>query len=346
MQLIQSRVVRSRVAHAAAGLGLLAALGVSAPTGTAQAQPPVDPACEPGGAASSARVMPGHQGIDPNSLSAAQAADLQAQLQQRLDRPAVRARMDARGVRGGQVRGIIKIRTFVHVITAEDGTGAVTRRQIGDQMKVINAAFAGRTARPAARSPFRFVVADVDVTANDDWYAWPLNDDLTESPTVIEAKRALHRGGFRDLNIYVASLSGGLLGYAFYPGTVPVEQDGLVILNESMPGGAAAPFNQGDTATHEIGHWLNLAHTFNNGCEKPGDYVRDTPYQANGENIFYCGDWPGDGITARPDDTCPQPGKDPAHNFMSYGDDTCLDRFTPGQMRRSIRSWFAYRAGR
>jgi hypothetical protein len=113
-----------------------------------------------------------------------------------------------------------------------------------------------------------------------------------------------------------------------------------------MPGGASAPFNEGDTATHEIGHWLGLLHTFENGCEFPGDYVKDTPYQAEGDNRFYCGDWPDDGNTTVPDDTCPQPGDDPVHNFMSYGDDLCLDQFTRGQVKRQIQSWFAFRAGR
>lgn len=327
-----------RLAHVVTGLALAATLGFSGPAGgAARAAGPPD--CEPAGG-SSARVMAGHEGVDPTSLTAAQAAELEARFERRVDRLRARGRF---ATRGGGPDGTIEIRTYIHVITRKDGTGAVSREQIRRQMGVINAGYAGRTSPDAASSPFRFVVADVDVTRNDAWYNWTLNEDGTEPYAMRRAKRALHRGGWGDLNIYIAGLGSGLLGYANYPGTVPLLLDGLVILNESMPGGAAAPYNRGDTSTHEIGHWLNLLHTFENGCEYPGDYVKDTPYQAAGENVFYCGDWPGDG-TKGPDDTCPKPGKDPARNFMSYGDDLCLDQFTRGQVNRQVRAWFAFRA--
>ena len=118
---------------------------------------------------------------------------------------------------------------------------------------------------------------------------------------------------------------------------MPLTLDGLVILNESMPGGKARPYNGGDTATHEIGHWLGLYHTFEGGCGGAGDHVDDTPAQLDGENVFYCNE---------SDDTCTATGKDPVHNFMSYGDDACLDRFTPGQSDRQVWSWLAFRQGK
>ena len=58
--------------------------------------------------------------------------------------------------------------------------------------------------------------------------------------------------------------------------------------------------------------------------------MSDTPYQDDGDNIFFCDE---------SDDTCPAPGRDPVHNFMSYGDDPCLDEFTPGQADRMLLSW-------
>jgi hypothetical protein len=132
-----------------------------------------------------------------------------------------------------------------------------------------------------------------------------------------------------------------------------LSRDAVVHWNGSLPGGEGdfgpgAVYNEGDTATHEIGHWLNLFHTFQNGCQAPGDEVNDTPYQDDGENIFYCGDYPGteENPLAIPNDTCSQPGRDPVHNFMSYGDDPCLDRFTVGQNTRQVLAWEAFRAGR
>ena len=331
-----------RLAHVATGIALAATLGLSGPAGTT-AQTSAPPDCDPT-PGSTARVAAGHHGVDPNSLTASQAANLEAQLDQRVDRLRALGQLNADANRGHD--DTITVRTYIHVITADDGTGAVSRRQIRRQIAVINAGYSGRTSPSAASSPFRFVIADVDVTRNDTWYNWTLDESGNEPPAMRRAKRTLHRGGLANLNVYIAGLGGGLLGYANYPGTVPLKLDGLVILNESMPGGDAAPYNEGDTATHEIGHWLYLYHTFENGCQHPGDYVQDTPYQADGENIFFCGDWPGDGTTEVPDDTCPRPGKDPVHNFMSYGDDPCLNKFTRGQVKRQIRAWFAFRAGR
>lgn len=62
-------------------------------------------------------------------------------------------------------------------------------------------------------------------------------------------------------------------------------------------------------------------------------------------NSFYCGDYPGseENPLAIPNDTCAQPGLDPLHNFMSYGDDPCIDRFSEGQNTRTVLGWEAFR---
>ena len=323
------RSLRTRVARAVTlliSLALVAFSLVGATVGSSSAS------ATPGladclGAANRVRVGPGGQGVDPNSVSAgAAAAAEQKTTQQR----------QARGITPSAVSEAPNVTIDVrwHVITKRNGTGTVSRTQIRQQLAVLNDAFAGRgAAAGSANTIFRFQTKSIDYTANNDWYNWAYPDDDPSDND--EAKAALHRGGFDDLNVYIASLSDDLLGYATYPFDTTLTDDGVVLLNESLPGGSAEPFNEGDTATHEVGHWLGLFHTFENGCSYPGDYVGDTPYQDDGDNIFSC---------EESLNTCPQPGRDPVHNFMSYGDDPCLDRFTRDQSQRMALTWFTWRS--
>ena len=317
------------------GVALLASLGLSTPVvATATAQH--DGAGCPEASVSSARAIRGiGDGRDYNSVSAAEASALEASLARQVDRLVASGQLTKNGTLRN--KKTFTIRTFVHVITRSDGTGDVTDAQIRDQLDVINAAYAGTTSPASAPTPFTFELVDTDRTANDAWYDWNLTEDFSdEDAEAKEAKRSLHEGGYADLNVYIAGLGSGLLGYATFP-REELALDGLVLLNESLPGGTAAPYNLGDTATHEIGHWLGLFHTFEGGCAGAGDHVPDTPAQLDGENIFFCNE---------ADDTCSKPGLDPVHNFMSYGDDACLDRFTEGQNKRQIATWLGQRANR
>jgi len=270
----------------------------------------------------SARVAEGAQVHEPNELTPAQAAALNAEMQRRLQDQGYRTSPAVLPA------GSVTVDVRVHVITRTDGTGALTRKKINRQINVLNNGFSGQTATAASDTPFRFVIKSIDRTANNDWYNWNVFTDNDDA----EAKAALHKGGADDLNFYITGLADGLLGYATFPGG-DLTTDGLVILNQTMPGGTAAPYNQGDTATHEVGHWLGLYHTFQDGCVAPGDYVRDTPYQDDGDNIYDC--------TAA--DTCTAPGKDPVKNFMNYSDDACMNRFTAGQASRMSDAWLAFR---
>ena len=314
-----------RIRSSMAAIGLLGATLVATPASSVVAAPAA-PSVAECATVSSARVRSGKQGSDPNDLTRTEAVKAEKQMT---------AKLRSKGLTWGSKlpEHGFTVDVRVHVITRSDGTGGVSRQQINDQIAVLNAAYSGKTAKQDAPTVFRFRTKSIDYTRNDDWYDW--SDPDVDPADDEEAKAALHKGGFDDLNVYIAGLSDGLLGYAYYPNEATLTQDGVVILNDSLPGGSAAPYNEGDTLTHEAGHWLGLYHTFENGCVAPGDSVLDTPYQADGDNIFECNE---------SDDTCPAPGRDPVHNFMSYGDDPCLDRFTRGQSVRMALIWLAYRA--
>ena len=130
------------------------------------------------------------------------------------------------------------------------------------------------------------------------------------------------------LNIWTGNLSGGVLGYAQFPGG-PSATDGVVFLYSSIGSiahpGTAAPYNLGRTATHEVGHWLNLYHIWgDDGTACTGsDNVSDTPNQAD-ENY---------GCPAYPDPSCSNVS-DMYNNYMDYTDDPCMNMFTAGQAAR------------
>lgn len=323
------RVARVATAALALTAAALTVSGSASGTGLPQSAPapasvPAAP-CLTGPSAERVRADSTLNGVDPNDLTLAQTQQAEARL-------ATRARQ--RGSSTGRAKlGKTKIDVYVHVITTDAGKGGVSKSRIKKQISVLNKAYAGKTSSRSTKTPFSFKLKDVDKTKSSDWYDWssPDVDDADDA----EAKTALHRGGFDDLNLYVTSLGDDLLGYSSFPFDTTLELDGVVVLNASLPGGSAKPYDRGDSATHEVGHWLGLYHTFENGCTAPGDEVDDTAYQADGKDIYSC-----DSDL----DTCATTGKDPVHDFMSYGDDKCLSRFTKGQAERMSDVWLAYRA--
>lgn len=129
------------------------------------------------------------------------------------------------------------------------------------------------------------------------------------------------------LNLWVCTLGGGLLGYAQFPGGPP-STDGVVILNSGFGtvGTAKPPFNLGRTATHEIGHWLNLHHIWGDTSDCTGnDFVDDTP---NAQH-------PNFGKPTFPNTSCNNgPNGDMFMNYMDYVDDAAMVMFTAGQVAR------------
>ena len=216
---------------------------------------------------------------------------------------------------------------YFHVINKGSGiaNGDVTTSMINNQISVLNNAFSAWG--------WSFDLVDVDRTTNAAWYTMGPGTAAEQ-----QAKNALRQGTADDLNIYSANPGGGLLGWATFPQnyTSQPANDGVVVLYSSLPGGSAAPYNLGDTGTHEVGHWMGLFHTFQGGCgKKQGDLVDDTA--AERSPAFGC-------PTGR--DSCRGGGLDPIENFMDYTDDACMFQFTSGQDARMDAMFSTYRAGK
>ena len=226
--------------------------------------------------------------------------------------------------------GTVTIPVYFHVINQGAGiqNGDVPDSMLQAQLDVLNAAYSGATG--GSNTPFRFMIAGVTRTTSSAWFNMS-HGSMEE----IYAKKALHVAGANVLNIYTANPSDGYLGWAAFPWeyTRMPYYDGVVILHSSLPGGTAFPYNLGDTATHEVGHWLGLYHTFQGGC-KNSDYVADTP--AERSPAYDC-------PAGR--DSCggKDAGLDPIDNFMNYTDDACMFRFTTGQASRMDSMALQYR---
>jgi len=237
----------------------------------------------------------------------------------------VEAELDALGTAApAGATGTLSIPVWFHVVYTRKGrnqVGNVSDAAIASQLAVMNDAWNG--------SGFSFHLAGVDRTNNGQWFTGCYG--LT---TELAMKQALAVDPARVLNIYTCNPQQSILGYAYLAGDLPEDdvRQGVVALYGTLPGGFAAPYDEGDTIVHEVGHYLGLLHTFSGGCSEPGDGIVDTPAEA--EPAFGC-------PAGR--DTCPAPGLDPIYNFMDYSDDVCMVEFTTDQVGRMGSSTVLYR---
>lgn len=238
-------------------------------------------------------------------------------------------------------RAVVTIPVVVHVVynvAAEN----ISDARIFEQIDVLTEDFrrtnsdVGETpayfAGIAADCEIQFCLATTDPSGNPTTGITRTSTTKTSFSTSDEMKGATYGKTAWDrnkyLNLWVCDLSGGLLGYAQFPGGA-ASTDGVVI-DYAYFGvtGAAAPFNLGRTATHEVGHWLNLYHIWGDdgtGCGG-SDLVADTPNQA--DETYGC---PGGTIRI----SCSNgPNGDNFQNYMDYTDDGCMNMFTAGQKTR------------
>jgi hypothetical protein len=233
----------------------------------------------------------------------------------------------AQGKGGKSFKATIPV--YFHVITAGK-TGYLSTAQIRDQMNVLNMTFAAMEGGVATGFAFKLVA--VTYTDNADWF-YNLSYNTPEERA---AKSLLRRGGADALNVYT-TYGINYLGFATFPSWYKTRPhlDGIVLDYQSLPGGAyGSRYSLGETATHEVGHWLGLYHTFQGGCNNWGDYVDDTPAMLIPTNGCPEGK-----------DTCSDPGLDPIRNYMDYSYDSCYTEFSAGQVARMQDQWLYYRAG-
>jgi hypothetical protein len=239
------------------------------------------------------------------------------------------------------VGDIIEIPVVVNVLhrTAAEN---ISLSQIESQIRILNDDFKGLngdiTQTPSIFTNFvsknmkvNFVLQQV-IRRSTTKTGWRTNDDMKRST----------KGGINPtdpakvLNIWVCTLSNGILGYAQFPGG-SLSTDGIVVLNTAFgnTGTATAPFNKGRTATHEVGHWLNLKHIWGDAtCGN--DMVNDTP-QHNTAN-YGC---PAVGHLS----TCTGTPVEMTMNYMDYTNDACMYMFSIGQQNRMMAT-FASGGGR
>ncbi|TFC00477.1 zinc metalloprotease [Cryobacterium mannosilyticum] len=244
--------------------------------------------------------------------------------------------------------GCTQIPVVVHVVY-RNAAENVSAAQIDSQIAVLNADFRATNADKSSTPPvFQPLIGDARVTfklATTDPSGNP-TDGITRTSTTTtpfssgtDNVKSAATGGAdpwpsdKYLNLWVCgNLRSGsgqaLLGYAQFPGG-PAATDGVVLVHTGFgsTGTAASPYDLGRSATHEIGHWLNLRHIWGDdgtGCSG-SDFVADTPNQAG----------PNYGAPAFPHPSCSNgPNGDLFMNYMDYTDDRAMFMFTQGQADR------------
>ncbi|WP_207433178.1 M43 family zinc metalloprotease [Sabulibacter ruber] len=257
------------------------------------------------------------------------------------------------GRNGEQPLGqVVTIPVVVHVVYFNNQMN-ISDAQIQSQINVLNKDFR-RLNTDANKTPelFKNLAADTEIEfclAKQDPNGEPTTG-ITRTRTSVTAfeigdnKIKFSSTNGKDawdtkryLNIWVGRLNTreSILGYAQFPNSGPVTTDGVVIDYRyfGTTGAVTAPYNLGRTATHEVGHWLNLFHIWGD-ADCGDDQVGDTPTQQEANN----------GCPTFPHSTCNNTS-DMFMNYMDYTDDACMNMFTKGQKDVMHHAINTYRSG-
>jgi len=243
-----------------------------------------------------------------------------------------------------QANGQIIIPCIIHVVY-ENSQENISDAQVQSQIDRLNMDFSATnsdyndvpsifTSVRSGDTDIRFEILEIQRHA-DSRATWGTNDAVKSAYPPIEPARIL--------NMWVADIGGGILGYAQFPGGDPAT-DGVVMSPQyfgdaTASGGGSfylsAPFDRGRTATHEVGHWLNLRHIWGDGNCNQDDFVSDTPVAGN----------PNYGCPSAGTNSCSGGQSDMFMNYMDYVDDACMFMFSAGQDSR-MQATFSSGGGR
>ena len=221
------------------------------------------------------------------------------------------------------------INVYFHVVYSDAG-GNVTNEKLQEQIAVLNRDY----QKQNSDVPDRWANRASDTHVGFSWD--PANINRVSSPgrewSWFDEPKFGDDGGSTVvspesfLNLWVCDLGDDLLGYAQFPDEAAIypQTDGVVLHVDTLPGGSFEPYDLGRTAVHEVGHYLNLLHTWGDGDCSVDDGVSDTPESSG----------PSYGCELSRDSCPTSPNVDMVENYMDYSDDACLGLFTYGQRNR------------
>lgn len=227
---------------------------------------------------------------------------------------------------------VVTIPIVFHVVF-KTPTQNISDAQVLSQLQVLNDDFRRLNSDQdniwpqAADTEIEFCLATLDPNGDPTTGITRTSTNVTNFGTSDDVKFDIS-GGIdawptdQYLNVWVCQIGGGILGYGQFPGGDP-DTDGVVCDYKYFGtiGTASAPFDLGRTATHEVGHYLNLRHIWGDGDCPVDDFVADTP-RSDAPN-FGC---------AIGHQSCSS--TDMVQNYMDYSDDGCMNLFTLDQKSR------------